>query len=304
MSDEPKDGADLVASRVAEIQNFDPGLGAYNFGALGEAVKFADLMSRAGEVLPAHLRGKPAMCLAVTMRAVHWGFDPFALGLETYQAKDGGVIGFQAKVFTAVLRKHGVPLRYRYEGKTTWLDKPAMSARGNEVAKRQAVGDRKCIAYAVIDGETLEYASPTLDEITVKNSPMWHNDPDQQLAYYSGRGFARRYRSDLMMGAYSNDEVESMAMRDVTPTPKENGFSRLVQGARAAAQAETPAETASTETQAEEGMSEDAQEAYLAGMSAGRSEEAKRSDMPDMQSPATAKAWLEGFEAARAEMAS
>lgn len=232
-----------VAARVADVTSFDPGLGSYSFTNLGEVVKFADLMSHAGEMLPEHLRNKPALCMAVTMRATHWGFDPFALAMETYQAKNGGPIGYQAKVFTAALRNAGVKLRYRYEGKVNMLDEPAKSGKGNVVAQRKAVGDRKCIAYAEVDGEVLEYETMTLDQITIKNSPQWHNDPDQQLAYAAGRGWARRYRSDTMMGAYSDDEVESMKpMRDVTPD--ETPMQKKIREAREAqaVEPETPDE--------------------------------------------------------------
>lgn len=213
----PPTGIDRTARAVAEVKTFDPGLGSYAFDNLGDVVRFADLMSKAGEMLPEHLRSKPALCLAVTMRATQWGFDPFALAMETYQAKPGGPVGYQAKVFTGALTQAGVKLRYRYEGEIKMLDKPVTSYKGNEIAKRTATGDRKCIAYAVIDGDTLEYQTMTLDQITIKNSPMWHNDPDQQLAYAAGRGWARRYRADVIMGAYSDDEVREMSMKDVTP---------------------------------------------------------------------------------------
>ncbi|WP_406646935.1 recombinase RecT [Aliisedimentitalea scapharcae] len=225
-----------VAKEVQEIRSFDPGLGAYSFENLGQVVQFADLMSAAGEMLPVHLRKKPALCLAVTMRAMQWGFDPFALALETYQVKDGGIIGYQAKVFTAALRQAaGITLKYRYTGTIKMLDKPVTSSKGREIAKRTATGDRKCIVYAEMGGEVFEYETLTLDEITIKNSPLWHNDPDQQLAYYGGRGWGRRFRADVMMGAYSADEVEEM--RDVTPKPATGAFAARVAQARQAQEA-------------------------------------------------------------------
>ncbi|WP_306150672.1 recombinase RecT [Roseovarius sp. MMSF_3281] len=226
-----------VGDAVPEIQSLDPGLGQYQFGDLAQFVEFSKVMCQAGAMLPEHAQRNPAICLALTMRAVHWGFDPFALAFESFQAKNGGPIGFQAKVFTAVMRKAGVRLSYRYEGTFEKTGKPVKSAKGNVVAQSGAVGDRKCIAYLEEDGRVLEYETPTLDEITIKNSPLWHNDPDQQLAYYAGRGWARRFRSDLMLGAYSDDEVQDMRqMRDVTP--KQNGFAQLGQTAREKASTE------------------------------------------------------------------
>lgn len=230
-----------VSELAAEVTDYDPGLGTYSFSNLNDVVKFAGVMSQAGEMLPDHLRHKPALCLAVTMRAQQWGFDPFALAMETYQAKQGGPIGYQAKVFTAALRQCAkIDLRFRYEGEVTMLDKPVKSARGNQIAARTATGNRKCIAYLPDDDR--EYATPPLDGITIKNSPQWHNDPDQQLAYYAARGWARRYRSDVIMGAYSTDEVETMEpMRDVTP---KSGFAARKAAVEDVSKAETDVEPA------------------------------------------------------------
>ncbi len=226
---------DRVARSVSEVKAFDPELGAYNFGNLGELVRFSDLMARADVMLPAHLRNRPALCLAVTMRAQQWKMDPFALAMETYQAKEGAPIAYQAKVFVAALRQcAGIRLQFRYEGELVITDKPVTSARGNEIAKRTAGGSLRCIAYATVGGQVLEYETPSLDEITIKNSPGWHNTPRDQLAYFAGRGWTRRYEPGVMMGAYSVDEVESMQpIRDVTP--KENPMAALAATARAAA---------------------------------------------------------------------
>jgi hypothetical protein len=235
---------------VPDLFTVDPALGQYQFGDLAKYVEFSKLMCQAGEMLPKHAQKNPAICLALTMRAVHWGFDPFALALESYQAGGSGPVGYMAKVFTAVIRKAGITLNYRYEGELIILDKPVKSYKGNEVAKRTATGNRKCIAYAEIGGHLLEYETPELDQITIKNSPLWHNDPNQQLAYYAGRGWARRHRSDLMMGAYSQDEIQDMrAMRDVTPKP--SGFAQLGDNARNKAASAPKEEDAIPSTQKE-----------------------------------------------------
>lgn len=223
-----------VARTVEDVAPFDPGIKGYRMANLGDAIKFGDVMSKAGEMLPEHLRGKPALCMAVTMRAVQWGFDPFALAAETFQAKSGGVIGYQAKVFAAALHNcAGITLQYEFEGEVEILDKPVTSPRGNQIAARTATGSRRCIASAKVDGLVLTYETPTLDQITIKNSPLWHNDPDQQLAYYAARGWTRRHRPSVIMGAYSADEVADMpaaGLKDVTPEP--SGFARLAEKAR------------------------------------------------------------------------
>lgn len=294
-----------VAKLVEDVKSFDPGVGSYSFTDLGAVVKFADLMSKAGEMLPPHLRQKPALCMAVTMRATHWGFDPFALAMETYQAKEGGPIGYQAKVFTAALARAGVRLRYRYEGAVKMLDKAVTSSNGKQIAARTATGDRKCIAYAVIDGETLEYETLTLDQTTIKNSPLWHNDPDQQLAYVAGRGWARRYRSDLIMGAHSDDEVREM--RDVTPPePALSPLQMKAQRARQQAQPiqpepdDPPTYPHWTENVDLDGAIEGS-EAWVEGEEAAKAGK-DRQDCPHDGDELLAADWLAGFDGMRRAM--
>lgn len=283
-----------VADQVKDITSFDPGLGAYSFNSLSDAVRFADLMSSAGEMLPEHLRGKPALCLAVTMRALHWGFDPFALATETYQAKQGGVIGYQAKVFSAALRQcAGISLRYEFQGAVKMLDEPVRSARGNEIARRKAVGDRRCRAWAEVAGEVFEYETPALDDITIKNSPQWHNDPDQQLAYYAARGWARRHRPDVMMGAFSNDEVDEMRpMRDVTP--RRGGLAQLAAKARGEEEADSSGQQGVETEPAAPSASP-----YELGREAGADADAARGDCPYTEDPDAASEWFRGFDEVR-----
>ena len=56
--------------------------------------------------------------------------------------------------------------------------------------------------------------SPTVGPIKVKNSPLWFSDVDQQLAYYTARTWARRYRPHRLLGVYSREEMEALAPPD------------------------------------------------------------------------------------------
>lgn len=305
---------DTVAARVEDVKSFDPGIGAYSFENLGQAVKFADLMSAAGEMLPPHLRGKPALCLAVTMRAAQWKIDPFALALETYQASSGGVIAYQSKAFVMALKQcAGVRLQYEFLGSLERTNSPVKSSRGNDIAPRGYKGDRRVRAYAVVDGIELDYVSPPYDEITIKNSPLWHTDPDQQLTYYAARGWVRRHEPGVMMGAYSVDEAEAMQeeMRDVTP--KKSGFAALGEKARIAAKPQEPETTetdqsAEATTQAQE--AEEAVEidpdspAYQMGFEAAREGFLELAHSPFKSNPDSVVEhanWCAGFEKAKAD---
>lgn len=293
----------VVGDPIPEIATVDPGLSQYNFGDLSSAVEFAKMMCQAGPMLPPHAQNNPAICLAITMRSTHWGFDPFALAQETYQATQGGPVAYQAKVFGAVARKAGIILQYRYEGELKMLDEKALSAKGNVVAQRKAVGDIKCIVSFEDHGVMLEYDTPTLDEITIKNSALWHNDPKQQLGYYAVRGWMRRHRPDLMMGAYSEEEVQQMEMRDVTP--KQSGLAQLANRAREEAQAskDEPTQDTGAEAEAETVEHEQAEPQdyadtaeYKIGWAAAEGG-LPRSSCPFRDDPDQGLAWLEGFDA-------
>lgn len=215
-----------VANEVSDIKSFE-GIGAYNFVDMGQVIQFSDLMARSGPMIPAFLQKQPARCMAITMRAMQWGFDPFALAMEAYQAQSNGPVAYQAKVFVAALRNmEGITLEYEYSGEVTITNNEVKSARGNVVAKRGAIGDRRCIASFEEYGKTYVYETPKLDDITIKNSPLWHNDPDQQLAYYAARGWTRRHRPGVMLGSMSSDEAQDM--KDVTPKRKTGGFAQAI----------------------------------------------------------------------------
>jgi hypothetical protein len=284
-----------MANELKDVENFDPAVGAYDFSNLGEAIRFAGLMAKAGPMVPEIFREQPGVCLAVTMRAIQWKFDPFALAAEVYQAKQGGPIGYQAKVFVgALLSMTGITLKFRYEGETSFSDKAAKSINGNQTAAQTAGGSRKCTAYAIVDGEELSYTTLEIKDIKPKNSPLWHNDPDQQLAYYAGRAWVRRYRPAVMMGAYSADEVKDMEpMRDVTPK-KTGGFVGQLNAARdAAAQTtgENTEEATTVEGEAtEEGPTEEAEAAEEGGEHEAAPEQQEDAPEVDLEAAYTAGA--------------
>lgn len=162
---------------------------------LGEVVKFAQLMARAGEAIPPHLRDKPGACMAVAMQAFNWQLDPFAVANKSYFVNNR--LAFEAQLIAAVVNtRSGIEgrLKYRYEGD----------------------GDKlTCFVNGRLDGDDLEYESPLLGSISPKNSPLWKTDPKQQLGYYSARAWARRHCPEVILGVYDRDEAA--AMKDVTP---------------------------------------------------------------------------------------
>lgn len=168
---------------------------------LGEVVKFAEVMCRADIALPKHLRGNAGACMAVSLQALDWQMNPFAVASKSYSVN--GTIAYEAQLIIAVINtRSGIEgrLEYSFEGEG---------------------GDRVCIASGKLDGKVLEVRSPKFKDITPKNSPLWKSDPDQQHCYYTGRSWGRRHTPEVILGVYDRDEVEEFRgpdnARDVTP---------------------------------------------------------------------------------------
>ena len=80
-------------------------------------VRFATLMADSKATVPAHLAGKPADCLAVTMQAAPWGMNPFAVAQKTHVVN--GTLGYEAQLVNAVVSSSNLlatRLNYRWDG--------------------------------------------------------------------------------------------------------------------------------------------------------------------------------------------
>lgn len=165
--------------------------------SLGEVVAFARVMATAGAAIPQFLRGSAGDCLAVSLRALRWGMDPFAVASQTYKVKD--IIAYEAQILSAVVNT-----------RANLKERPLVEYKGE--------GDtRQCIVTMVFKtGEVRVYESPVFLLIQPKNSPLWKSDPDQQLSYYSIRAAARRYCPEVLLGVMDREEAAS-DMVNVTP---------------------------------------------------------------------------------------
>jgi len=165
----------------------------------GEVVAFAKVMSRGGLALPRHLRENDGACMAVTMQALRWEMDPFAVANKTYSVNDR--LAYEAQLVAAVVHTRA-PIKgrpnYTYTGKGP---------------------TRRCIVTCeMLEGGTCEYETPEFGQITTKHSPLWKSDPDQQLGYFAIRSWARRYTPEVILGVYAREElIEAEPIRDVTP---------------------------------------------------------------------------------------
>ena len=70
---------------------------------LNAMVRVADLMAGSRQMVPKHLRGNPGGCMAVTMQAMRWNMDPFALAVKTYTVDADGPVAYEGQAIIAAL---------------------------------------------------------------------------------------------------------------------------------------------------------------------------------------------------------
>lgn len=159
--------------------------------SMGEAMQLATIMARSTFV-PQHCRGNEGNCLAIIMQAGRWGMDPFAVANKAYFTKDGAPPAFEAQLVNAVVNSSGAlsgRLRIAFEGE----------------------GERlRCTVSGFLraDPNDEKVRTQSIARITVRNSPLWKSDPEQQLGYYTTRAWARMHCPEVLLGVFTPDEIE------------------------------------------------------------------------------------------------
>jgi hypothetical protein len=192
---------DPAATGAVELSQQAGGLG---FANMGEAMAFAKLMAISQFAVPKHLRGNVGACMAITVQAVEWKLSPFAVANKSFCINDR--MSYESQLIQAVVLQRA-PIKGRFGVE--------FSGDGD---------NRRCTVTATLaDGGTVDYTSPEIGKIPIKNSPLWKNDPDQQLFYYSGRALCRRHFPDVLLGIFTPEELYEETRRgpeharDVTP---------------------------------------------------------------------------------------
>ena len=159
--------------------------------ALNRMMRVADMMATGRATVPKHLQGNPGDCLAVTMQAMQWGMNPFAVGQKTHVVN--GALGYEAQLVNAVVQASGAidgHFHYEYEGKS-----PAMSCRVGAI-----LSGEKAITW----GEWLNESS-----VTTKNSPLWKTNPKQQ-AYHPKLLYPSQYDGHLVQFVVSSPTTATL----------------------------------------------------------------------------------------------
>lgn len=186
-------------------------------------VRFATLMADSKATVPAHLAGKPADCLAVTMQAAQWGMNPFAVAQKTHVVN--GTLGYEAQLVNAVVSSSNLlatRLNYRWDGDWSKVN-----------GKTDKSPSLTVTVWATLKGESEpRELTISMAQAGVRNSPLWEQDPRQQLAYLCVKRWARLHSPDVLLGVYTPDELQETVPRverDITPTPATaSGMNKLI----------------------------------------------------------------------------
>ncbi len=212
---------------------------------------FAMMMAKGSATVPAHLKGNPADCMAITMQAAQWGMNPFAVAQKTHTVN--GVLGYEAQLVNAVVTAMAPTTgRLNYEWFGPWENvlgkfRSGRNDKGKVYHQPNWSGEdeKGCgvRVYATFKGETEPRTLELLlVQAQVRNSTLWASDPKQQLAYLATKRWSRLHCPDVILGVYTPDELEERAApveRDVTPA-KEKPVSKTA-GLRSRLQAATAA---------------------------------------------------------------
>ena len=183
-------------------------IGGIVIQTVAELAKVADTLARGGVAVPSHCRNQAGVCFALCLKAREWGFPIMSVLDQSYVVGDR--IGYQSQIIHAVVEKNApIKNRLRFE----------ILGAGDE---------RRCKVSATFKGEDKphEYTSETLGNMLKHRpskkqregetgpagkggSPLWQSNPEVQMFYSASRQWARLYCPDVILGAYTVEELEN-----------------------------------------------------------------------------------------------
>nr|HNH44862.1 recombinase RecT [Agitococcus sp.] len=156
-----------------------------NGDSMDKMLKFSQMMATSKITIPKHLQGNAGDCFAIVMQAMQWGMNPFAVAQKTHLVN--GVLGYEAQLVNAVINSRApITTRLNYEWFGDWSKVNGKTSNADDVG---------VIVSATMKGETEpRVLSVSMAQVgNVRNSPLWVNDPRQQLAYLATKRWSRLY---------------------------------------------------------------------------------------------------------------
>jgi hypothetical protein len=194
--------------RAAPLTGATGDITELSWDQLYERAKVHTLM---GILLPPHVRNNAPLMLGFIIMARRWKMpDELFVAQNSYVVRNqAGVetVAYAAAVYHAALKAAGAIIgraHYSYDGE----------------------GDELRCTVSVIDAETGERQSLQTAPLRLcrKHSPLWKENPSQQLGYYAMRNLVRLKYPDVLAGLYTRDEFD---VPSVETPPSPNLMARL-----------------------------------------------------------------------------
>ena len=201
---------------------------------LQQMMAVAEIMAKGISTVPRHLQKNVGDCLAVVMQATQWGMNPFAVAQKTHVVN--GALGYEAQLVNAVVNTMAPTKdRINYEWFGDWSK--VMGKFEERQSKKKVDEDTgKLLTYrvpawnikdeadlgvkvwATMKGEDKpRELTLLLVQCRVRNSPLWADDPRQQIAYLAVKRWTRLHCPDVLLGVYTPDELVERTSRDMGP---------------------------------------------------------------------------------------
>lgn len=224
----------VVENDITDIEALPPAASGFSSAslvlsdeAMRSVVRIADLMASGRTTIPKHLQNSQGDCFAVSLQAMQWGMNPFAVAQKTHLVN--GTLGYEAQLVIAVLNSSpALATRLNFQWSENWQGINGKSDKSQ---------DHWCCVWATLKGE----AEPRVLQVSMaqvgdnRNSPNWVSDPRQQLAYLAAKRWARLHAPDVILGVYTPDELQDAAplIQNNAPrmSPAEIGAASLPQPA-------------------------------------------------------------------------
>lgn len=209
--------SDAVPTSVSELM--------FNASAMESVMAFGKMMAASKVTIPNHLQGKPEDCAAVVLQAMQWRFNPYAVAQKTHVTQ-GGALGYEAQLVNAAIITSGkIEAAPEFEFIGDWnkiLGKveERKSDKGGKyyvaVWEKKDEAELGVIVSATLVGERdPRTVTVLLAQAWPRFSTQWATDPQQQITYLAVRKFARRYTPQVILGVYTNDEIEPSGVIDM-----------------------------------------------------------------------------------------
>lgn len=241
----PTQRAESNALAIHEPQSYEVGqindAAALILGPAFDRVQsFAKLMSTGSVSVPKHLRGNMGDCMAITIQALGWRMNPFAVAQKTHLSQSGA-LGYEAQLVSAILVSTGAIKREpEYEAIGDWSkvlgkveerqgkQRPDGSEGGKWFAATYTKKDEEglgVVVRATLAGESKpRELTVMMSQAYPRFSTQWATDPFQQLCYLAVRKWGRLNSPGAILGVYTAEELDGG-----TPPEKHMGPADVVQ---------------------------------------------------------------------------